>query len=250
MKYIFSLFLLATGFVAVSQNTEGVVKYTEKVNIHANLPEQAQQFKEHIPEFMDMNMELWFNEEAARYAPSSVMSPESQTYEAEGGRMKMMFRNMAGKSEYFFDLEKEEVVEKQEFMTRDFIIRDEAEQPAWKITGEQEMIMGYPCMRAELFEKEDSTTLVAWFTPQIPVKVGPRGMRQLPGLILKAEMPDRHMEIVATEINLDKVDADKLKPPKKGKKVTREEYMQIVREKTEEMQQQNGGGGRVHITTR
>jgi hypothetical protein len=42
-------------------------------------------------------------------------------------------------------------------------------------------------------------------------------------------------------------DSEKIEPPTKGKKVTREEYVKIVKEKTEELRenfQNRGGNGR------
>ena len=45
-------------------------------------------------------------------------------------------------------------------------------------------------------------------------------------------------------------EAEKIEPPKKGKEVTREEYIKIVKEKTDEIRENfrgrggNGGGGR------
>lgn len=247
MKNIFTL-ALALATTALFAQKEGIIKYEEKINVHRKMTGEAAKYKEMVPEFSTNNMELWFNEEVAKYASATTFNPD-QVVETEQGGMRMMMRMMGANSEHFYDMEKAQAVEQREFMSRIFLIEDkETEQPAWKMSPEQKKILDYTCMKATL--QKDSTTIVAWFTPQIPVKVGPRGINQLPGLILEADINDGDLIISATEVKLEKVDKSKLTMPKKGKKVSNEEFEAIVKEKTEEMRQQYGGRGNVHITTR
>src|SRR5690606_19858901 len=54
----------------------------------------------------------------------------------------------------------------------------------WNITQETKIIAGYKCIKATTnFRGRDWT---AWFTPDIPVPVGPWKLRGLPGLIIEA----------------------------------------------------------------
>jgi len=109
----------------------------------------------------------------------------------------------------------------------------------WKMTGEQKSILDYPCMKAT-YEK-DSTTVVAWFTPQIPVSAGPSRYTGLPGMILEMEFNDGERKVVATEVELKALEKDIIVAPKKGKKVTQEEYEKIQEEKMKELEQEFGG---------
>ncbi|GAB5401544.1 MAG: GLPGLI family protein [Aureisphaera sp.] len=85
--------------------------------------------------------------------------------------------------------------------------------------------------------------VTAWFTPQIPVQMGPGEYGGLPGLIL--EMNIDRTTILCSKIVLNPKEAEEIKKPEKGKEVTREEYNKIVKEKTEEMRDNwRGGGGR------
>jgi len=101
--------------------------------------------------------------------------------------------------------------------------------------------LDYPCQEAELDGAEEKT--LAWFTPMIPVSAGPGEYGGLPGMILAVDINDGQNTITATSVELTSLDKDLMKKPKKGKKVTREKFDQIVKEKMEEMGAEQGEGG-------
>ena len=88
--------------------------------------------------------------------------------------------------------------------------------------------------------------VTAWYTPQVPVGHGPGEYSGLPGLIL--ELNAYRTTLLCSKIVMNPKEADKIEPPSKGKEVSREEYDNIVKEKTEEMREnfrnRRGGGGR------
>ncbi len=96
-------------------------------------------------------------------------------------------------------------------------------------------------------ESEDKT-VHAWFTPEIPVSVGPGQYNNLPGLILVLEINDGDHVLRATEVLLKPVSKSLLQRPEKGKKVTHEEFRAIVDEKLKEMGVESGGEGGSHAT--
>jgi GLPGLI family protein len=53
----------------------------------------------------------------------------------------------------------------------------------WKITDSKRNIANYECTKA-VWQKNDSTRLYAWFSPEIVPSVGPEGFDGLPGAIL------------------------------------------------------------------
>ncbi|EDM43575.1 hypothetical protein SCB49_08293 [unidentified eubacterium SCB49] len=92
-------------------------------------------------------------------------------------------------------------------------------------------------------EVPKETVVTAWFTPQIPVQNGPAEYGGLPGLILELNI-DRQT-ILCSKIVLNPTDGVDIKKPSKGKKVSREEFNEIVKVKTEEMRENfRGRGGR------
>ncbi|MGY0393431.1 GLPGLI family protein [Bizionia sp. KMM 8389] len=83
--------------------------------------------------------------------------------------------------------------------------------------------------------------VTAWYTPQIPVNNGPGEYWGLPGLIL--EINADRTTMLCSKIILNPSQKTTIKKPTKGKKVSREEYNTIVKEKTEEMREMYGGRG-------
>ena len=100
---------------------------------------------------------------------------------------------------------------------------------------------------AKAKEKEEVKTLLvtAWYSPQIPVSAGPSEHWGLPGLIL--EINAGRTTMLCTELVINPEDTVEIKKPSKGKKVSRDEYNEIVENKTKEIREQfqsRGRGGR------
>ena len=140
---------------------------------------------------------------------------------------------------------------KKELMGKVFLIRDNLVGYDWELTGETKNIGNYTCYKAKFeIEEEDfqinmidgevkeekvtkKRTLVAWYTPEVPISNGPRDYGGLPGLIL--EVNDGNQTIVCSEIVLNPSEVKEIKEPTKGKVVTREEFSKISFEKTKDM---------------
>ena len=75
--------------------------------------------------------------------------------------------------------------------------------------------------------------IVAWYTPQIPVSHGPGEFGGLPGLIL--ELTTDQTVLLCSKIVINPEKKDNILMPSKGEKVTRIQYDEIVKLKTEEM---------------
>ena len=194
---------------------------------------------------------LAFNEDAAIYGDRTQITGEEEVITDEN-RRQVMFKAMAPKNTYFLDRKKGKEIQNREFMSRNFLIEDAKDDSKWKITPFQEDIKGYICQEATM-TTEDSTEVKAWFTTQIPIPLGPQGYNSLPGMILKVDINDGDMIIEAKNIQLGELNEDWITAPKKGKKVTQEEFKAIVKEKMEEMREMYGGSGRgphIRVQTR
>lgn len=102
----------------------------------------------------------------------------------------------------------------------------------WEITNETKVISGYKCYKATCvygefdFRRNKQLTFnpEVWFTPEIPVPFGPRGLDGLPGLVLEASFNSR-IYFYATKIEFNvKNSKIKIERPSNGKYLTKKEY--------------------------
>lgn len=240
MRILAFIALLSLGTQAIAQNTKGTIIFEEKFNIHKQMSGERAKYKEFVPEFRTTDMILVFDENSARYADKIAVTGEEEVITEEESRMAM-FKAMIPKNEFFTDFKKDKFIEFREFLGREFLVTNDAvEQSKWKLLPEQKEIKGYLVQKAELTNSDDQL-VVAWFTPQIPVSIGPSTYNKLPGLILEVDINDGDLVISPKEINMGEVNEAYLIAPKKGKKVTKDEFQEIVKEKMQEMRESGGG---------
>jgi len=254
MKRIFlSTIVLALSFGLFAQNSdtsskEGKVVYEDVMKLDIQLDGVPAEFADQLPKERRSTKELLFNEKVSLYLNSKEDESTEDVAMAGGGAMIQM-RMMEPDNKLFHDIEKMKTVEKQEFMTRVFLIEGDIKQGEWKVTGEQKVILDYPCMQA-VKENEEGEKTFAWFTPSIPIATGPSNYIGLPGLVLQVESNDGDRVLTAKSVEFTEIDKKLLVKPKKGKKVTREEYDDIVAKKMEEMGTEHGestGTFMIHI---
>ena len=133
----------------------------------------------------------------------------------------------------YVDYGEETMVEARGFLGRTFRLTRERPSFAWRIGVEQAEHLGYTVMKATA--EHDSTTIEAWFTPQIPIPGGPASYGGLPGMILVLSLNDGQTQYQATEVVLQELEAGLIGPPEDGDDVSYEEFEQIVKERLEEM---------------
>ena len=126
-----------------------------------------------------------------------------------------------------------EMVEGRRFLNRTFRVTRERPAYPWRVGVEQAEHLGYTVMRATA--EHDSTTIEAWFTPQIPIPGGPASYGGLPGMILVLSLNDGQTQYQATEVALQELEAGLIGPPEEGDEVSYEEFEQLVKERIEEM---------------
>ena len=74
----------------------------------------------------------------------------------------------------------------------------------WKVSAEQKQIAGYLCQKAVL--QDTARQVEVWFTPQIPVGIGPGEFADLPGMILELSMNNGDRTVVADKVDLKTLD--------------------------------------------
>jgi len=215
----------------------GKVVYEDKAKIEIHLEGDAAVLAASLPKERKSRKSLVFNENASLY--TNVKKEETaEDAMAEAGGTMVVMRMMEPDNKMYTDFAAKKQVEQREFMTRMFLIEKELGVSDWKLTGNTKDILGYSCQEA-VRQPNDSTKIVAWFTPTIPIPSGPGEYLNLPGLVLAVELDNGDHTLIAQSIEPMEVDNKMLGKPKEGKKTTEADFKKIVEEKMKEM----GGQG-------
>lgn len=236
-KFILIICILGFGLPLLAQEAakQGEVVYEETMKLNIRFEGMTEQMRERMPQERKSKQILYFNEEASSYQASKERADENVPGQRRGG-MRMMMMMMGGSNandKVYLNFKDNLKIEQKEFMTRTFLIKGVLAKGNWKLTSNQKMILDYPCQEATQIMEED--TISAWFTPVIPVSAGPSNYVNLPGLVLEVNINNGKRVIVAQSVTLKVIDKKLIAKPKKGKKVTKEEFRKIVEEKAKEM---------------
>lgn len=259
MKTTFTyLFIFCTVMCFSQKDFYGKATYQTKTTFDAdrfNNREMSEERKKRMLEAMKGMLEktytLNFNKTASVYKEVEKLDTPSA-----GGRRGLRFNSLSVGDQYKNVADKV-FLEEKEFFGKKFLISDDASMPQWEMSGETKKIGNYVCYKATMLKKnnafdwnrrrgkEDSDEkqaqepkeelVTAWYAIQIPVSSGPAGYWGLPGLIL--EINSGRTTILCTEVVLNPKERITIKEPKKGEKVTREEYNDIMKKKMAEMRE-------------
>lgn len=294
-KHILLIIGVIIGVQSFSQQREGVVYYIESIDMDKPIeemnknmdsikkanPERAGMmdgYTKGITEFMKSfektETEMFFNEQSAFYKEREKELTEDEV----NGEVNMFMRWKPETDKVYTNLEENRNVTTKDFMGKMFLVQDSLKDYKWKVTGESKMIQEYMCIKAT-YTNDTSMNVEAWFTPQIPISIGPRNYGGLPGLILELtispiidtstttlqeraskkdgkggrggmrqmKMMMNHMQsnftVTLEKIEFRELKKSEIKEPKKGEVVEggEEAYNKLMMDKVKEMQEQGGG---------
>lgn len=179
----------------------------------------------------------------------SLSAPQPNT-----GGMQIIVAGAGGGSDILYKNTKEtRFAQKQDVFGKIFLVKDALQKNEWKLENETKNIGQYTCYKAtlkreiETFQsistngekkeieapKKEEITIVAWYTPEIPVNNGPEMYWGLPGLIL--EVNDGMQTMVCSKVVLNPKDKIEIAEPTKGKEVSQEKFEAIMEKKSKEM---------------
>ncbi len=240
-----------------AQNINGTAYYQShrKVDLKMN-DDMSETMKQQMQAMFEKQFQkeykLNFNSNESVYEEEKTLDSGPATFNSGG--MQMVVSVSGGSDILYKNLNNNEYVNNNDFQGKLFLIQDELKKPNWVLTNETKQIGEYTCFKAT-YEKtitktewlsnndhqEDKTVeelilVTAWYTPQIPISNGPSHYWGLPGLIL--EVNDGSESLLCTKIILNNDAIQSIKIPKKGKKVTQNEYDEIVKQKNDELREQ------------
>lgn len=255
-----AVFLVNLGY---AQLKEGKVIYERTMQLQIQMHDDA--MAQMLPKSRTDKFELTFGNNQSLW---KHMDEEIDNTEFSGGNGIQINMVAPGQSDIVFhDFTKGRRVDQREMFDKKFVIEDSIRKLSWKLSGETQTILGHACQKAtaqrtskrmqmtmdngkmERKEVNDTSTVIAWFTTEIPVPAGPEVQGQLPGLILALDMNNGRMVYKALEIS-PKADVAAIKEPTKGKKVTPEEFTNERNKMMDEMQKNNMGNGNNRVIIR
>ncbi|NRD22088.1 GLPGLI family protein [Winogradskyella litoriviva] len=137
-------------------------------------------------------------------------------------KMNISWSLAGGNSTHYNDMSRDFIINQNKIMGP--TVRVIQKPKEWTITEESKVIDGYTCYLATI-DKLNDKKLKAWYTPEIPVKHGPKGFHGLPGLIMEIE--DVIYLWKAIKIDFDSPEADDILEPVEGDLMTKEEFKEF-----------------------
>lgn len=248
MKNLFAYLLMLFPLVAIAQQTEGEIIFEEKMNLHMTLSGDMEQYLDMIPKHQSNFMSLSFKDDVSLYQTADEEEAGVVEASSSDGSMQFQFKMGTPENILYRNIAEGTKVQQTEFMGKMFLVSGEDKTFDWKMGSEQKEIQGFMCQKATF---EDSTMSVeAWFTPQIPLAIGPGSYGQLPGMILEINIDQGTRIISATKVTFKEMPKGDFKKPSKGKSVSVAEFKGIQEEKMKEMKAQQGKGGAIMIMER
>lgn len=251
MRIYFSVIVLLFAYQGFSQEITGRAYYTSMIK--SEKPEltekqmenpQIRALAEQLDQAFTDDFILEFTQEESLFRKQPKL--KKPNLKNEGITIS---RSLMGDDEiHYKNLQKSEFLNSKELYGKQFLIKDDIETPDWKLSNESKTIGDYVCFKATyvpkadesddseekwIKEEKDNKEIVAWYTPQIPLKNGPMEYDGLPGLIL--EVQDGDLKFLCTKIVLNPEEKIEITAPRKGKKVNQKEFKAIVKQKSAEM---------------
>ena len=173
-----------------------------------------------------LEYQLLFNAKESVYSKKQFLKPENLT------PLNLILMEMGfDRGLYYMNYETNKHLRQVNLSSDLFLIESKIESQKWKKTDETKQIGKYTCFKATTKVLEETVSkgtvekeVVAWFTPEIPISFGPAGFGGLPGLIL--EIQKGQFILYSEKISLN-ANTEKIKVPKRGIKVSEEEFREI-----------------------
>ena len=255
MKKLVLVFILSSIFVLNSkaQVKEGIITYERKINMYKRI--QDEQMKAMMPEFRVSKHLLLFSDSTSIFKAVPEDESPDPFDGGNGGGMRMAFKMPGDGGEIYKNYATGLLTEQTELFSKNFLINDSIKKQTWKLTGESRKILGHNCVKATTKQsvkvggmfrrrrndnetdtadkgpelKDQILDIAAWFADDIISPVGPENNGGLPGAILMLDINNGETLYTAIDIK-STVNKKEIKQPSKGKKITREEYRNTVKE--------------------
>ncbi|SER01666.1 GLPGLI family protein [Neolewinella agarilytica] len=244
MRNLFSYFLMALFILAIqplsAQITSGTINYNESFTFDLGdwMPaDRKKEMEKRMAEGeFDRTGQLTFTSEAFTYG----QLPPDESKGRAGGWWN---RQQENPDLYYINMKDSMVTDRRNVMDRAFVMHDKWIAPEWNIAnmkvGMKEIPLPTQLATAVSIEGD---TLTAYFTPSIPLGIGPKGYGGLPGAIvyLKVQRDGRTVEYTMTTMQPSGTPLE-ITPPESKDVIDRKEFDKQMKRATEMMERRRRG---------
>lgn len=251
MKHFFIIISLLVALPSLAQEINGRVFYTSLFKIKEDAEVTMSSKQENDPHYKALTEQMkqpFIDEYQLVFTQNESVfktQPKLDKPDPKSGGMVISIKIMGDTDVYYKNLSENTLIKETEFFGKPFLVNDQLDSREWELHNESKTIGEYVCFKAthtpkvedeeEDENKKSKVVTTVWYTPQIPVQNGPLDYQGVPGLIMEVQRGE--LTIVCTKIVLNPEEEISITRPKKGKKVTSEEFETIAQEKMEEMMQ-------------
>ncbi|TPN83916.1 GLPGLI family protein [Aquimarina algicola] len=235
-KFYFFLIFLLSYKISTGQN-QGIITYQKRMTSLMSEKEETKKLAKTKPKYyktivnMDTNMKLLLDnmEFALQFKEEESVFEVENTLEHEKNRfLQAALRYGIGEGLYYTNTTSEESLYQTKAIGQTFIVT--SKKINWILINETKKIGKYNCYKAKYIEKtkgyegkEYEKEIIAWYTPEVPVRFGPAGFGNLPGLIISLEYGE-FVDFIVKRIDLHPKKKIVIKKPEKGELVTEEDF--------------------------
>lgn len=182
-----------------------------------------------LKEVENISLQLLYNNGKATFKAEEVLDLD---YTAKLNRNSA--KTISGvRNSYYYNIKEKEVISDHEIEGTPYNVVYKFDHYSWELQNETKKIDKYLCYKATTtysYKNRKGTitnlNVTAWYTPEIPLPLGPKNYTGLPGLVL--ELHEGNITIYVTELTLNPEKKIKLYTPQEGKKVTEKEFAKIA----------------------
>jgi GLPGLI family protein len=216
--------------------------------------------QQRVQEMLDKQSRKEYTLAFDAYSSLYTLNEALDTAPQQSGGMMFVGVSVGGSGDIYKNTKEKRYTSGRDLFGKPFVVKDDLEPAAWKLTKETKQIGHYTCYKAtyerqqESFqsisvngEEESKTetttktiTVEAWYTPDIPVAHGPQMYWGLPGLVM--EVKDGNSTIICSEVIMNPAEKVVINEPSKGKVISAAKYDVLVEEKMAEMEKMDAGG--------
>lgn len=258
MKLLFLITGLLFSTCLQAQKKEGLIIFERKQNIHRNV---SPEMRAMVPEFRVSRQMLIFADQRSLYKTI----PEDEAPDPFNNKGGMGIKLSGQNTETYLHFGENVKLIAAELFGDAYLIGDSIKKYNWTLVDETKTIGGYVCKKAVTtiktvrqsvrmidggktpdqsnlpVPKLEEAEVTGWYSVDLLSQAGPDNYSGLPGVILEVDVDKGGTVFSAVEFR-PLNDVSQLKAPKKGRKLTQDEYNKQVKKVME-----NLGSGPVQI---